>query len=91
MRDGDSAREIASFALASTGNAYSPKDLAQIIDPTAWRDWNRERGGIGFACFPTEREREMAFAKADLLIAPSLARAEQLLALALMQAERDRP
>lgn len=55
-------------------------EIAKIIDPEAWDRWGKERGGIGFACWPTERQREAAFSKADEIIAPSLAKADAVLA-----------
>jgi hypothetical protein len=58
------------------------EELARNIDPEAWVRWGKERGGIGFACFATDARREAAFAKADEIIAPSLAKADAILAQA---------
>ena len=55
------------------------EDLARALDPQAWDRWGKERGGIGFACFACETQREAAFKKADEIIAPSLAQADEIL------------
>jgi hypothetical protein len=55
------------------------EELARRIDPAAWERWYKERGGIGFCCFATLAQQEAAFAKADAIIAPSLAKADDMI------------
>jgi hypothetical protein len=55
------------------------ESLARSIDPEAWDRWYKERGGIAFCCFATLARQEAAFAKADAIIAPSLAKADAMI------------